>query len=78
MLTKLALLIALGAVPFTPGQEAKIKKIEGRLMAPCCYTQTILDHNSQVAADMRDEVAAMVAAGKKRTGDYQLLQSQVR
>jgi cytochrome c-type biogenesis protein CcmH len=33
-------------------------------MAPCCYTQTIRDHDSQVAVDMRNEVTAFVASGK--------------
>ena len=48
----------------TPDQLARIRKIEGRLMAPCCYTQTIRDHDSQVAVDMRNEVTAFVASGK--------------
>ncbi len=50
--------------PLTHAQEALIWKIEGRLMAPCCYTQTIRDHDSQVAVEMRDEVTALVASGK--------------
>ena len=50
--------------PLTHAQEAVIRKIEGRLMAPCCYTQTIRDHDSQVAVDMRNEVTAFVASGK--------------
>jgi len=33
-------------------------------MAPCCYTQTIRDHDSQVAEEMREEVKAMVLSGK--------------
>lgn len=50
--------------PLTHAQEALIRKIEGRLMAPCCYTQTIRDHDSQVAVDMRNEVTSFVASGK--------------
>jgi len=50
--------------PLTHAQEVLIRKIEGRLMAPCCYTQTIRDHDSQVAVDMRNEVTAFVASGK--------------
>jgi len=52
------------SVPITPQQDAKIKKIEGRVMAPCCYTQTIRDHDSQVAEEMRDEVKVLVLSGK--------------
>ena len=48
----------------TPTQIATIHRLEDRLMAPCCYTQTIREHQSQVAADMRDEVTALVVSGK--------------
>jgi len=50
--------------PITPQQDGMIKKIESRVMAPCCYTQTIRDHDSQVAEEMREEVTAMVVSGK--------------
>jgi cytochrome c-type biogenesis protein CcmH len=53
-----------GPAPLTHDQVAKIRKIEGRLMAPCCYTQTILEHQSQEAEQMRGEVTAFVASGK--------------
>ena len=53
-----------GTNVITPAQRAKIKKIEGRLMAPCCYKQTILEHDSQVAQEMREEVTAMVISNK--------------
>jgi cytochrome c-type biogenesis protein CcmH/NrfF len=57
------------AAPVAPtaAQAALIRKIEGRLMAPCCYTQTILDHQSDVAVQMRNEVTAMVTSGKSET-----------
>jgi len=51
-------------VSLTSKQIALIRKIEGRVMAPCCYTQTIRDHDSQVAVEMRAEVTALVASGK--------------
>jgi cytochrome c-type biogenesis protein CcmH len=50
--------------PLSHDEMALIRKIEGRIMAPCCYTQTIRDHDSQVAVDMRSEVTTMVASGK--------------
>jgi hypothetical protein len=37
------------------GEIALIRKIEDRIMAPCCYTQTIRDDDSQVAEGMREE-----------------------
>jgi len=54
----------IAAAPTTSQQGKKIKEIEGRIMAPCCYTQTIRDHESQVAEEMREEVVAMVLSGK--------------
>ena len=38
--------------------------MESRLLAPCCYTQSIAVHGSDIAAQMRSEVAEMVAGGK--------------
>ena len=34
-----------------------------RLMAPCCYTQTIDVHSSDIAETMRQEVLHMVRSG---------------
>ncbi len=42
-----------------------VHRLEHMLMAPCCYTQTIDLHNSDIANTMRHEVVAMVAAGKR-------------
>ena len=50
--------------PLSHDKIALIRKIEGRIMAPCCYTQTIRDHDSEVAEEMREEVTSMVASGK--------------
>lgn len=60
-------LSAQGAAPRlspTPEQQELIRKLEHKLMAPCCYSQTIDVHMSQQAFDMRAEVESMVAAGK--------------
>jgi cytochrome c-type biogenesis protein CcmH len=45
-------------------QKNQIHRIEGKLMAPCCYSQTIDVHDSEVARQMRGEVTTMVMAGK--------------
>jgi cytochrome c-type biogenesis protein CcmH len=45
-------------------QKAELRRIEGRLLAPCCYTQSIAVHGSEVARQMRTEVAEMVAEGR--------------
>jgi cytochrome c-type biogenesis protein CcmH len=48
----------------SPKQTDLVAHIEHLLMAPCCYTQTIDLHMSDVARDMRKEVAAMVLSGQ--------------
>jgi len=58
-----ALLIA-GALTPTQDQAKTIAKLEDRLMAPCCYSQTIRVHMSMEAEQMREEVTDMVLAGK--------------
>ncbi len=35
-------------------------------LAPCCYTQSIAVHGSDIAAQMRSEVAEMVAGEKPK------------
>lgn len=64
MKLSLAALLFLALLAPTPSQNRRIKKLEASLMAPCCYSQTIDEHMSSEAAQMRDEVTAMVLAGK--------------
>jgi len=52
--------------PTTP-QAAEIQKVEKRLLAPCCYTQPIAEHGSDIAVQMRGEVSEMVAEGKSES-----------
>jgi cytochrome c-type biogenesis protein CcmH len=42
------------------------RAIEDQLVAPCCWTQPVSEHDSEVAQQIRNEVAGMVAAGKSR------------
>ncbi len=58
-----ALLLASVVQPLTPAQSREVERIEHRLMAPCCYTQSIADHMSAEAEQMRKEVAEMAATG---------------
>jgi len=57
-------LVMLLAVVPNGAQKGQIHRIEGKLMAPCCYSQTIDMHDSEIARQMRGEVTAMVLAGK--------------
>lgn len=56
--------IAFLALSLTPTQQAQVKRLEHKLMAPCCYSQTIDEHMSQEAADMRAEVEQFVGRGR--------------
>ncbi len=47
-----------------PEQQEVLIKVERNLMAPCCYTQTIDVHMSDVARDMRRDVANMILEGQ--------------
>jgi cytochrome c-type biogenesis protein CcmH len=46
--------------------SAKAREIEGQLIAPCCWTQPVSEHYSEVSDKIRREVLQMVAAGKSR------------
>ena len=57
--------LALAAVPApSPKQYARILHLENSLMAPCCYTQTVAIHGSDVAIEIRHEIVQMVLAGQ--------------
>ena len=60
----IASLLIAGALTPTPGQARTIAKLEDKLMAPCCYSQTIRVHMSMEAEQMREEVKDMVLAGR--------------
>jgi cytochrome c-type biogenesis protein CcmH len=42
------------------------REIEDNLIAPCCWTQPVSQHYSEVSEKIRKEVREMVAAGKSR------------
>lgn len=45
---------------YVPGAAA----LEGRIMAPCCWTQTIDIHGSEIAIDLRLEIRRRLKAGE--------------
>jgi cytochrome c-type biogenesis protein CcmH len=53
-------LITTGHHGYIPGEAW----VEGRLMAPCCWQQTIDIHQSEVARSMRQEVRRRLLAGQ--------------
>jgi len=67
-LVALVLLGSLGVtaaapVPATNTAEARARALEAKLMAPCCFTQTIDQHESDIARQMRTEVRAWLGQG---------------
>lgn len=44
----------------------KAREIEDNLIAPCCWSQPVSQHDSEAAQQIRKEVPEMVAAGKSR------------
>ncbi len=45
-------------------QQQRIEALEARLVAPCCWSESVKDHQSPVAVAMRAEIARFVAEGK--------------
>ena len=64
MILVILVLTLVSPAPLSTAQTAEIEKVEKRLLAPCCYTQSIAEHGSDIAVQMRGEVTAMVSDGK--------------
>lgn len=45
-------------------QQARIDRLEHAVLAPCCYTQPVAIHQSEIALKMRLDIAKWVAMGK--------------
>jgi len=60
------LLIAAALGSENDGHSELIRDIENHLIAPCCWTQPISEHESAVSEQMREEVRAMVGSGMSR------------
>jgi cytochrome c-type biogenesis protein CcmH/NrfF len=46
------------------GDAGRVRDLERKLMAPCCYQTALADHHSEAATQMKAEIAAWVAEGK--------------
>jgi cytochrome c-type biogenesis protein CcmH len=57
---------ALSLAAETQENAAKAREIQDNLMAPCCWSQPVSEHDSEIAQQIRHEVDGMVAAGKSR------------
>jgi cytochrome c-type biogenesis protein CcmH len=57
--------LSLLIIPVAAQEKEEIaRRIEGELMAPCCWAEPVSQHLSPIAEEMRREIRAMLAAGK--------------
>jgi cytochrome c-type biogenesis protein CcmH len=64
MQTILLAMVLVNVASLSNTQKSEIRKVEERLLAPCCYTQSIAVHGSEIAGQMRAEVTEMVVQGR--------------
>ena len=68
-LVQMLLFLPLLAFPETAEQQkARVDRLEHAVLAPCCYTQSVAIHQSEIAVKMRLEIAKWVAMGKSDQG----------
>jgi cytochrome c-type biogenesis protein CcmH len=71
-ISKLLVILLLGLLASLTGaedelsdtQKSLVAEIEHNLVAPCCWNMTVDQHDSPLAREVREEVAAMVKQGK--------------
>lgn len=70
----LALLPSLVLAETAEQQQARVDRLEHAVLAPCCYTEPVAIHQSEIAVKMRVEIAKWVAVGKS---DQEILNTYV-
>ncbi len=59
-----ALLPSLVLAETAEQQRARVDRLEHAVLAPCCYTEPVAIHQSEIAVKMRLDIARWVAAGR--------------
>jgi cytochrome c-type biogenesis protein CcmH len=63
-----ALVVVFGSVAAwaqaSAAEPARILRLQKSLLAPCCWSEAVATHRSEVSLTMRAEIARMVAEGK--------------
>lgn len=59
----LAAVIALAAGLWGQSKE-RIRALQEKLVAPCCWNESVASHRSEIAAEMRAEISRMVSEGR--------------
>lgn len=65
----------LAAAEPSAAQRARIENLEASLLAPCCYGEPVLRHQSEVAVQMRLEIAKWVEEGRT---DRQIIDTYIQ
>jgi cytochrome c-type biogenesis protein CcmH len=47
----------------SPEEEARAFALEGKLIAPCCYTSTVAAHDSEIAQQIKSDIRTQIARG---------------
>ena len=69
LLPSLVLLALTAAAPQQPdaaAMEREARRIEAMLIAPCCWTQPVSQHQSQASDEVKRQVRTLLTAGKSR------------
>jgi cytochrome c-type biogenesis protein CcmH/NrfF len=64
--SSIALLLLAASATADAGSEpqTRIERLENALLAPCCFAEPVSRHRSEVARQMREEIADWVAQGR--------------
>ncbi len=52
--------------PSLDALEREAHHLEAMLMAPCCWSQPVSQHQSQASEDVKQQIRALLASGKSR------------
>jgi cytochrome c-type biogenesis protein CcmH len=52
--------------PTADAFEREAREIETMLMAPCCWSQPVSQHQSQASEEVKQQIRALLASGKNR------------
>lgn len=81
MFSKVSWIMLIAAMPLVAlaetaaQQQARIDHLEKSVLAPCCYTQPVGQHQSEIAVKMRLEIAKWVREGRS---DQEILDTYAR
>ncbi|HEU0141471.1 MAG TPA: cytochrome c-type biogenesis protein CcmH [Bryobacteraceae bacterium] len=64
MIALVVFLLLTNVPQLTVVERERAEKLESRLLAPCCYQETVSRHLSDAATAMRAEIAQFISDGK--------------